>query len=195
MQIDAEVDDRERLAVDDVQTAGDLTVRLTAGALARFERLQQALPQRQLARLRERLEHRLGDAGPDDGVGRGDDVVCHVVSAPRSIAGPRARGGASGLIERAELTALGKPVRGRELLDHPGRGEPLPEQMEAEMTEARIARRLRDDRAHAGRDVDAARADGHLARRDRDAEHAGALAAADDRERAFHGCRTTVYIV
>jgi hypothetical protein len=51
------------------------------------------------------------------------------------------------------------------------------------MAQTRVGAGLGHDRTDPGRHVDAARADGHLARGDGDAEHPGALAAADQRER------------
>src|SRR5262245_38792100 len=54
--------------------------------------------------------------------------------------------------------------------------------VQAELTEPRVGAGLRDDRSDTRSHVDAARAHCHLAGRDRDAEHARALAAADERE-------------
>src|SRR5205807_8211671 len=70
-------------------------------------------------------------------------------------------------------------IAGGDLLQHARRRVARPQEIEAEVTEPRIGAGLGDDRPHAGRHVDAAGADGHLAGRDGDAEHAGALAAAD----------------
>src|SRR5439155_25257181 len=54
---------------------------------------------------------------------------------------------------------------------------------EDDVTQAMVGAGLHDDRAHAGSDVEASRADGQLAGSDGKPEHAGALAPADERER------------
>src|SRR5262249_54149408 len=72
----------------------------------------------------------------------------------------------------------------RDLVQHAWRRVPGGQQVQAQVPQPWVGGGLRDDRADARPHVDAARADGHLAGRDGDAEHAGPLAAADQRERA-----------
>ncbi|HZF04849.1 MAG TPA: hypothetical protein VE932_11025 [Patescibacteria group bacterium] len=78
------------------------------------------------------------------------------MARPRLVAGARARGGETAHVQTSEL------------------------EIQTEVTEARIGAGLGDDGAHPRRDVDASPADGHLAGRDGDPEHAGTLAPADE---------------
>src|SRR5437879_2868326 len=105
------------------------------------------------------------------------------MTRPRLVLGARAGGGETGDIQTAELPALDELVARRDLLQHAGRRVPRAEEIQAEMTEARIGAGLGDDGAHPGSDVDAPRPDRHLAGRDRDAEHPGTLTSPDERER------------
>src|SRR4029450_11744548 len=82
-----------------------------------------------------------------------------------------------------EPAALHELIARRDLLQGTRRRVAGAHQIQPEMTEARIGAGLGDDGARPWSDVDAARADGHLARGDGDAEHSGALAPADQRER------------
>src|SRR5262249_42579365 len=120
--------------------------------------------------------------GPDDRVGGHDHVAIHPVSRPRPVPGPRARDTQAGHVETAELTPLDELVARRDLVEHTGRRVAGAQQIETEEPQTRVGAGLRDDRADARRHVNAARAHRHLAGRDRDAEHAGALAPADERE-------------
>src|SRR5262249_46776836 len=181
--IDSQIHHRVRLAVHDEEPAGCLAVRLTSGRLARLERPQQPLPQRKVAALPKGLEHRVGDLRADDGVRRDDDVPVGAMSGPRPVARARSCRREPCCVETSELAPLDELVAGRDLVQHARRRVAGAQQIETEMTEARIGARLRDDGSDPGRHVNAAGADGHLARRNRDAEHAGALAAADQRER------------
>ena len=92
-------------------------------------------------------------------------------------------GAEAGHVQTAELPALDVLIAGGDLREHARRRMAGAQETQSEMAEARVRAGLRDDRADAGRHVNAARADRHLAGGDGDAEHAGALAPADERKR------------
>src|SRR5262249_22323670 len=120
-----------------------------------------------------RGEHRVSDLRPDDRVRRDDDVAVDAMAGPRSVAGAGAGGGKPGRVETPELAPLDELIAGRDLLQHARRGIAGAQEIESEMTEARVGARLGDDGANPWRHVNAPRADGHLVGRNRDAEHAG----------------------
>src|SRR5436309_254659 len=146
---------------------------------------------REAGALLERFEHRVGDLCAHDGIGRDDHVAIDAVARPRPVARARPGGGETGHVQAPELPALDELVTRRDLLQHARRRVPGAQEVQSEVTEARIGAGLGDDGAHPRRDVDAPRADGHFVGRDGDAEHAAALAPADERERreldADHG--------
>src|SRR5262249_20025900 len=113
------------------------------------------------------------------------------MAGPRPVSGAGARGGETARVQASELPALDELIARRDLVEHARRRVARAQEVETEVTQPRVGARLRDDRAHPGRHVNAARADRHLVGRDRDAEHAGALTPADERERreldANHG--------
>jgi hypothetical protein len=104
------------------------------------------------------------------------------MAGPRLVARARPGRREAGDVHAAELPALDERIARGDLLEHARRRIAGAQQIQAEMTESGVGARLGDDRAHPRRDVDAARAHRHLTGRDRDAEHARALAPADQRE-------------
>jgi hypothetical protein len=183
VQIHSQVDHRVRLTVHDEEPAGDFAVRLAAGRLPRLERPQQPLPEREVGASLEGGEHRVGDLGTHDRVRRHHHVAVDAMARPRLVPGARSRGREPAHVQTSELPALDELVIRRDLFEDQRRRAAGAQQIQTEMTQTRIGAGLGDDGAHTGGDVDAPRADGHLAGRDRDAEHAGTLAPADEGER------------
>jgi hypothetical protein len=182
MQVHAQIDHRVELAVHHVESAREFAAWLAAGSLARFDGGQKPLPQRALGILAERLEHRVRDLLAHDGVRRHHHVGRDAVAGPRLVPGARARRAEAGDVETTQLSPLDVLIAGRDLVQDTRRGIPGTQQVQSQPTEPGIRARLGDDGADARLDVDASRAHGHLARRDRDPEHAGALAPADQGE-------------
>src|SRR5207249_3794712 len=170
------------VAVDDVEPAGGLAVGLAAGRLPGLDRSQEALPQRKIGAALERVEHRVGDLGADDGVGGHDHVAVDAMTRPRPVPRAGSRHTQAGDVETAKLPALDVLVARGDLVENARRRIAVAQEIQTEMTETRIGAGLRDDGAVIGGHVDAARADRHLAGRDRDPEHAAALAPPDQRE-------------
>ena len=183
MQIDPQIHHGVRLTVDDVEAARDFAVRLAAGGLAGLEREQEPLPQRKLRTLLERGEHRVRDARTGHHVGRDDHVPLDAMAGPRLVVASGARRGEARHVQAPELPALDELVARRDLLQHARRRVPGAQQIQAEMAEPRVGAGLGHDGAHPRGHVNAAGANRHLAGGDGDAEHAGALAPADERER------------
>src|SRR5262245_35589201 len=183
MQIDPQIDHRVRLAVDDVEAAGDLAVGLAARRLARLERSEQTLPECEIGAPLEDVEHGVGDVLADDGVGRDHHVAVGAMAGPRLVLAARSRGGEPGHVEASELAALHELIARRDLLQGTRRRVAGAHQIQAQIAQTRTGAGLGDDRADPRCHVDAARADRHLAGGDGDAEHSGALASADERER------------
>src|SRR5207244_11986719 len=102
-------------AVDHVESAGRLAVGLPSGRLARLERSQQPLPQREIGTAPERVEHRVGDFLADYGIGGDDHVAIDAMTRPRPVAGARAAGAEAAHVEPADLPALDEPVARRDL--------------------------------------------------------------------------------
>src|SRR5688572_11223096 len=101
MQVDPQVHDGERLAVDDVEPGRLLAVGLAARALARLERGEQPLPDWAPGLGLERLEHGVDHARPHDQVGGGHDVARRPVPRPGPVAGAGAPGGMAADVETA----------------------------------------------------------------------------------------------
>jgi hypothetical protein len=83
--IDTEVDRRVRLSIHRVEGGRLLAARLTASALAGFQRAEEPLPQRTLGLCFECLNHCFQDLRADDRVDGNDGVRISTVPRPRPV--------------------------------------------------------------------------------------------------------------
>src|SRR5207245_7004322 len=98
------------------------------------------------------------------------------MTRPGPVAGARAPGAEAAHVETAELPALDELVARRDLVQDARCRMTGAQEIQTEMTEARIGAGLGGDRADSRGHVDAPRGHRHLAGRVRGHEHVGALA-------------------